>query len=288
MKGKVNVLMDLKDIQLISSLQSKLAKWLSYNNSVTYSKLYDACLELLHQESFGMNQELPRSLFYSIVFPLVKVGIIEYGVSGIKNTKFFLPLENDGQSFIKRDANNFSRYSLPCTNKAQLRKAGKNILRSLPSIQTYIEALEVEPITNEFGYVYDEFIRSLKRMNDPFKGDLGIYKVKDLVYFPYYLVDVKGKIHKIPSYRTCFECMDYAHSYILSASGRRGFEYSESEKSVRFFRQSHVPPFVMRAMCMIYPDVFDKDDIYVGNTVKFYEVDKSILKELTRIFQVKK
>ena len=81
--------------------------------------------------------------------------------------------------------------------------------------------------------------------------------------------------------------MDYAHSYIIAAKGRKCFEYSENEHSVRFFQQLHVPPFVIRAMCMISPDVLVKDDIYVGNKVTFYISDKSIVKELTRIFQVK-
>ena len=40
-------------------------------------------------------------------------------------------------------------------------------------------------------------------------------------------------------------------------------------------------------MCMISPDVLAKDDIYVGKKVTFYTSDKSIVKELTRIFQVK-
>lgn len=279
--------MDLKDTQLISSLQRKVVQWLSFYGVSSYSRLYDGCQELVHQESLIRNQELPRTLFYSVVFPLVKVGIIEYGISTDKNTEFFLPLYNSEHSSIKRNIDNASRFSLSNIDREQLIKNGKSILKSLPSIQSYIESLDIEPITNEFRYEYDEFHRTLRRIKDSFKGNPGIYKEQDFVYFPYYLVDIKGKIHKLPSYRTCLECMDYAHSYLLSSSGRKCFEYSDSEHTLRFQRQSHVPPFVMRAMCMINPDVLEKDDIYIGNTVTFNISDKSIIKELTRIFQVK-
>ena len=280
--------MDLKNTQLISSLQRKILQWLSFHGSVSYSKLYDGCQELIHQESLIRNQDLPSKLFYSIVFPLVKVGIIEYGVSADNCTEFFLPLDRSEHSLIRRDENNASRYSLLNIDREKLSKTGKSILKSLPSIQSYVDSLEVETITNDFKYEYDEFDRKLKKINEPFQIKTGIYKEKDFVYFPYYLVDVKGKIHKLPSYRNSLECMDYAHSYIIAARGRKCFEYSENEHSVRFFQQLHVPPFVIRAMCMISPDVLVKDDISVGNKVTFYISDKSIVKELTRIFQVKK
>ena len=280
--------MDSKDIQLISSLQKKIIQWLSYYNSISYSNLYEGCQELIRQESLIRKQNLPKTLFYSIVFPLVKVGIIEYGISNDKNTEFFLPLYNTEYSLIRRDINNASRFSLISIDRDKLKKSGINILKSLPSIQSYIESLDIEPVISEFNYVYDASYRTLKKITSPIERQLGIYKEKNLVYFPYYLVDIKGNTHKLPSHRTCLECMDYAHSYIRSASGEKCFEYSEREQSVRFFQQSHVPPFVMRAMCMIYPDILMKDDIYIGNSVAFHTSDKSIVKELTRIFKVKK
>lgn len=277
-------MMDLQDSLLISSIQKKLVKWFSFCKCISYSKLYDGCLQLIKQEELSLGQELNRTLFYRVVFPLVRVGIIDYGFSDKGKITFFLP-SDEGDNLIKRKFNDFSRFDLSFMDINKAKDAGKMILSKLPSVKDYVENLDEENI-KDLRFKQNEVNFSLSPIVASSNIEVGIYKERNLVFFPYYLVDMGGIVHKLKSYRESLEEMDYAHSYVLLAKGKKIFEYDSILKTIRFLSLSTVPFFVIRAMCLIDPEVLKDDDIYVGKNVIFHVYDNDVIKELNRIFGV--
>lgn len=275
-----------KDMQTISAIQRKIVGWLSFYDQVSYRQLYHACQELIYEESLKCGRILSRSLFYKIVFPLVKVGIIEYGLSAEGNTFFFLPHYGDDALF-KRRKENPARFLIDDSEKTNALRIGKGILKTLPSVKTYVESLEIDQSMHDFKYAYDKYCRSLNSMAFGFKGDVGIYKVKDLPYFPYYIVDTKGAVHKINQYYNSFEEMSYACCYYMDFENNPVFSIDIDQMTLKFFRQEYIPSFLFRAMCMVDSNVLELEELYVGKTVTFHIPDMNVVKEVTRILKVK-
>lgn len=278
-------MMDLKDTILISSIQKKLVKWLSFCKFISYSKLYEGCFQLIMQESFSLKREPSRTMFYRVLFPLIKVGVIEYGFSENEGIIFFLPPEN-GDTLIKRKANDCSRFDPSYADINKARKAGKMILAKLPSVKEYVKKIEEENIQG-FKFKQNDENFSLSSINDTSNKEVGIYKTRNLAFFPFYLVDREGISHKLKSFRESLEEMDYAHSYVLLAKGKQIFEYNEVSKTICFLFQSTVPLFVIRAMCLIDPNVLKEEDLYLGKSVFFHVSDIDVVKELNRIYGVR-
>ncbi len=275
----------LKDIQLIKLLQNEIVQWLNFCGIISYSKLYKGCNTLISQALYPNNQE-PNVSFYNIVFPLIKTGVIEYGTTERKGTFFFLPNNDEHSSFFVRSIDNPARLLINTNNKENLTIAGINMLRSLPSIKNYVKSITTTTIYSEFEFMYDEYKMQLKKINTTFNREVGIYKQKDLIYFPYFIADKDGLIHELNSYHRNLEAMDYAHSYVLAAQGKNLYEYNKEHKSFRFLYQKYVPIFIFRAMCLIDPEILYDENIYIGNNVTFHFDDNGITKELNRIFKV--
>lgn len=279
--------MDLQDTLLISSLQKKIVQWLSFCKIINYSKLYDGCLQLIKQEEIFLGRELKRTWFYRVVFPLIKVGIIDYEVSERGEISFFLPTD-DGDNLIKRKTNDFSRYDTSLIDINKARNVGKMILSQLPSIKDYVRNIQEESISiKDLSYKQDEVNFSLRNVKTASSIEVGLYKERDYVFFPYYLVDIDGIPHKLKTYRESLEDMDYAHSYVQLAKNKSIFGYNSNLESISFFNQPTVPLFVIRAMCLVDPEVLKTDDIYVGKNVSFHVSDDDVIKELKRIYGVK-
>lgn len=276
---------DSEDILLISLIQKKLVTWLSFCKPVGYSELYTACQKLINQEALLSKQDLKKSLFYQVVFPLIKVGIIEYGLSEEGNTIFFLPRREGDNEIIKRHMDNLSRFDVSVINKDKTLKAGIDILKRLPSIETYINTLEKEE-TEGFKARWNGFHTDLMPINPSDSRKPGLYKKQDLVFLPYYLVDKNGITHRIKSYRENLEGMDYAYSYISIVYEKKQYEFDTTTKTLRFLYMT-VPPFVFRAMCLIDPTVLQSDDVYVGRNVSFHIPDPAIIKDIDRIYKVR-
>lgn len=282
-------MIDSKSIQIISTIQKKLLKWLSYYDCIAFPKFYNCCKELISLELGPENNDTLYVSFNNVVLPLVKCGIIEHGYfSEKRNTVFlFIPHNAKEAVFLKRQEDNLARYSVENINYEQLYNTGKRILKSLPSIKSYIESSEEMCNVSEFRYKLNIYNSKLEVIHYKYNYEPGIYKVKNLPYYPYYLVDVNGKVHELKSFRKDIESFNYAYSYNYTINGKSPLIYDSTEKTLMFKNQRYVPALVFRAMCMIDPDVFCHEEVYIGDTVSFHFDDKEIIKELSRIYRGK-
>lgn len=275
--------MDSKYIQLINSIQEKAVTWLSQCRDIKYSRFYDGIQSLIRKESLLMDLGNSGNLFYRIVFPLVKVGIIEYGIDSSGNVFFFLP--DDSNSVIPRIQSRKSRYDISNIDYELAKRVGLGLLKRLPSVTQYVESLEEAPYVS-LKYYYDEYSHELKFLRKDFNYEIGIYKEKDYPFFPFFLTDSKKRIHKIRSYRNSLDENDYAHCYNQATRCSELYSYSKETKQLTFRFQSSIPFLLLRAMCLISPKVLSDDKVYIGERVSFCVENKEVIDEIDRILKV--
>ena len=272
--------------QIIKQLQYKVLVLISQYGEITYQKLRKEIGNLQEQELKIFNySESSTNLFYQVLFPLVDIGIIEYGMNEERKTVFFIPHLEDFRIDLDHKKKMFS---LSFSDSEKLKKNGISLLSSLTSIKTYIESMETVSNSLDFSCYYSEYKSSFVALKGEFQQKVGIYKEKDFIFYPSYIIDALGNIHKLKKSEDCFEMSDYAHSYVQSFYNMPLYGYNDAEKTIVFNRKlSIVPLFIIRALCMIDSDVLKSDEIFVGQPVVFHGIDNSIKKELDRIIGVR-
>lgn len=259
--------MDTQDTKIIESLQTNIVNWIDMVGEVSYSKLHRTFTRLAEKEYLGSPGKIDSSLFYKTIIPLVKLGIVEYGVKDDIEAVFYPPIKRVDYDFDKAY------------------KDGLNLLKYLPSIKDYVENLDEAPITIHLKYMFNFKNYSLHSVHDNGVKDVGLYKQGSEKFYPYYLVDCKGTLRKVKRRANSFECFDYASTYVRIHSGEGIWSYEPDGRALTFFDLNYVPPFVIRAMCLIDYNRYSTLKTYIDSDIVFKNVDERVVKELKRIFK---
>lgn len=260
--------MDTQDTKIIESLQTNIANWIDMVGEVSYSKLHRTFTRFAEKEYLGSSEPLDSSLFYKTIIPLVKLGIVEYGVKNDIETVFYPPKKRVDYDFDKAY------------------KDGLNLLKYLPSMEDYIENLDEAPITIHLKYMFNPKNYSLHSVLDNSVKKVGLYKQGRERFYPYYLFDdYKGTLKKVKRRANSFECFDYASTYVRIYIGEGIWSYEPNGRVLTFFDLNYVPPFIIRAMCLVDYKNYSDVKTYTDRKIVFHNVDEQIAKELERIFK---
>lgn len=259
--------MDTQDTKIIESLQASIVNWIDMVGEVSYSKLHRTFTRFAEKEYLGRSELLDSSLFYKTIIPLVKLGIVEYGIKDDVETVFYPPIKR-----IDYDSDKAYR-------------DGLNLLKYLPSISKYIENLDEVPETIHVNYMFNPQNYSLCSVYDNGLKKVGLYKQGKEKFYPYYLVDYKGTLRKVKRRANLFECFDYASTYVHIYSGESIWSYEANSRALTFFDLNYVPPFIIRAMCLIDYSRYSALRTYVDNGIVFNNVNEQVVNELKRIFK---
>ncbi len=261
------VTMDTRTTKIIESLQKAVVNWIDTVGEVSYSKMQRNFMRLAEKEYLGSSEEPDSSLFYKTLIPLVKLGIIEYGIKDDTETVFYSPM-------IRSDADSANAY-----------KDGLNLLRYLPSVSDYIDNLEEAPGAIRVKYMFNLKDYSLRAVSDNGFKAVGLYKQGSEKFYPYYLVDSGGTLRKIRRRANSFECFDYASTYVHMYSGKSVFSFNPNTDELIFFDLNYTPPFIIRALCLIDYTNYSSVKTYTDTSIVFHNVDERVVKELERIMK---
>lgn len=253
--------------KIIESLQKNVVNWIETVGEVSYSKLQRNFAGLVEKEYLGSEEEIDSSLFYKTIIPLVKLGVIEYGTKDDIETVFYPP-------------------EMRATGDAGMAyEDGLNLLRYLPSVTAYIENMGEASGVVRLKYQFNLRNYSLHSLNGNGERETGLYKQGSECFYPYYLVDRSGKIRKVKRRANSFECFDYASTYVHIYSGKSVYSYNPDACELTFFDLNYIPPFIIRAMCLIDYRNYSAVRTYTDTSVVFHSVDKRVIKELDRILK---
>lgn len=249
----------------IESLQVAITKFIGIEGEVSYSRLKNVVLVLAQKYNFELPEDKKSKAFYDSVFPLVRLGLIEYGLNNGK-TIFYLPLKRNDTSLEKAYND------------------GLSLLYGLPSVSKYVESLPTERNSIKFDYYSSNGYNWINVDNQ----GVGFYKQDIRPFYYSFLLDRNGKFHCIEKRERSFEAFDYALSYSKLYSNAKHKEklyfLSADNKEVTFNKLAFMPPFVARAFCLIDYESYGSLDSYSKDSICFHNVDDKIIKELTRIF----
>lgn len=253
------------DTRIIESLQDAVVKWINTLGEVSYLKLHRGFKRLVEKEGDG-EPEKTNSFFYEAVFPLVKLGVIEYGVRNGNETVFYTPVDRTN------------------TDSSAAYKDGLNLLKYLPSVSTYVKTLE--ECAPGLRVSYRLSLKDYRRrpVTDSLR-EVGLYKQKDYDFYPYYLMDCNGLLRKVKRRENSFECFDYASAYIHINNGKEAYSYDAVGKILTVGNLDYMPPFIVRALCLIDYEHFADVRIFTDKRIVFHNVDEKIIREFERIFR---
>ena len=253
------------DTRIIESLQNAVVKWINTLGEVSYLKLHRGFKRLVEKECTGEPEKI-NSFFYEAVFPLVKLGIIEYGIRDGNETVFYTPLDRTS------------------TDSCEAYKDGLNLLKYLPSMSAYVKTLEECPPGMRVNYRLSLKDYRRRPVTDSLR-EVGLYKQKDYDFYPYYLMDCNGILRKVKRRENSFECFDYASAFIHINSGKDVYSYDAVGKNLTVFSLDYMPPFIVRALCLIDYEHFVNVRTFTDKRIVFRNVDEKVIKELERIFK---
>ncbi len=260
--------MDTQTTKIIESLQKSIVNWVDAVDEVSYSKMRRGFARLVEKEYLERTEEPDSSLlFYRTLIPLVKLGLIEYGIKDDIETVFYPPIERE-------DSNSDNAYN-----------DGLNLLKYLPPVSEYIKKLEEAPGTIRVKYMFNPKNYSLHPVSDNGVKEVGLYKQGSEKFYPYYLVDCGGTLRKIKRRANSFECFDYASTYAHIYVEKDVYSYNPKTGELMFFDLSYIPPFIIRALCLIDYRTYSSVRTYTNSGIVFHNVDKRVTKELDRIFK---
>ena len=249
----------------IESLQIAITKFIGIEGEVTYSRLKNVVLVFAQKYNFELSDDRKSKIFYDSVFPLVRLGLIEYGVSNGK-TIFYLPIKRNDSSLEKAY------------------KDGLSLICGLPSVSKYVESLPIERNPIQFNYYSSNGYNWIRAGNKV----VGFYKQDIRPFYYSFLLDRNSEFHRIEKRERSFEAFDYALTYAnLYGNDKHKKElylFSHDNKEITFNKLAFIPPFVVRALCLIDYENYGNLESYGNDSICFHNVDDKIIKELTRIF----
>lgn len=276
----------------VKTLQTQIITWIRVRNTCSVSQLTVACKRLV--EPYG--DDLPHSFhpIYWLVFPLLRLGVLEYAIEdagvvvfGARKEKFVL---NDGAIIQCSDEKNLARFHAVKNLESDVIQEFHplELLESFPTVQSIIEDFPAYSSTIE-RFDFSRNLRNLKlEPHDRSNGyGVGLYKQKDYPYVPYCLILESGDRKKVPSMAQDIDALNYASCYVLIKSVSNILIYNK--KNCRLFVSFplFLPIFISRALIQFSPQKLLGSEVYEKTICEYDNIPLQAIAELKRIFSDK-
>jgi hypothetical protein len=275
-------------------IQLKIFRFILASGSVSWYLIKNRIDSLL--------QNLPDDIkanvtIYSIVMPLLRIGIIEICKNPISNSIGYciapaiILTGTDNRSFAFNPSSNDYRFREIETQKKDDNRIincdAVFLLNQTPSLEKIIKNWELERVL-EMKYFYDRFDKNHYRslISKEEINKCAIYTALDKTYARKYIRMPNGKLYKIPHRDENIDGEIIAVIFCKIYSGEKIFQYSNKNYSLLCFDFSSIIPMVIcRAIIISDPSILLRDEIYQGgSTIEFHNIDTDIIAGLKRIF----
>ena len=269
----------LSDSQLLS-LQTVIMNWIKHKGCIDFQRsrktIEDAAMSL----SIDL-ADLPNAE-YSIIYPLLQVGILECGKTE-KGVKLF-PCASDihvGDSNWRYSPEfELPRYRKELNKTNDSSVSGYSYFRALPSLKTCIMNWREQHIAN-FSVTYDLRKHSFRYASDK-ESACGIYKQSDEAWVDSYC-RIGDNDYLIPRYSENPEGFRITKSYSMVANGIRLFEYSGQRLKCLHYADLPIP--IIRGLLISAPENLENENFYqYCYQMEFENISGTIVRQLERIF----
>jgi hypothetical protein len=279
------------------NIQLKIFKFILASGSVSWYLIknrIDSLLSLLQNLSDDIKVNVT---IYSILMPLLRIGIIEICRNPISNSIRYciapaiILKSADNQSFaFNPDGNDYRFREIETPKKDDndmINHDRISLLNQIPSLEKIIKNWELEQVL-EMKYIYDRLdknhYRSLTSKDEINK--CAIYTALNKPYSRKYIRMPNGKLYKIPYHDENIDGEIIAVIFCKIYNGEKIFQYSNKNHSLLCFNFSSIIPIVIcRAIIINDPSVLLGDEIYQGShTIEFHDINTNIIIGLKRIF----
>lgn len=275
----------------IEPLQRKLVTWIGSYGYVSYSQLQKACSKLMLQQALITGEDV-SSFFFSLVAPLLRTGIVEYGEWNHKSY-FFLcmrdPVAVSKEQSLYIDDSSPHRYSFGLRQKTDEVARSLDMLCSLPSVEEYVNSFTEEKYFKYECLHYRKNLITLDNESFVNKGNLkvGLYKVENKPYEPTRLIMKDGTIRTVPMYLESLNGFSAAALYAAKENNLSILEYSKQNSTLKFTNWILIPYLIFRPLLLLDFNILKDETIYTKGRIEFHNIDSTVIKELERILGCK-
>jgi len=276
----------------VKTLQDQIFTWIRIRKNCSVSQLVMACKRLV--EPYKDNLPYASNPIYWLVYPLLRVGILEYAIEetgvivfGSKKMKFTLP---NGTIIQANDEKNLAWFHITDDfDKDVIQKFHPlELLESFPTVHSIVGTFPAYSSTVEM-FDFSLNLKNLKvEPHNKSKGyDVGLYKQKNYPYLPYCLILIDGVRKKVPLMMDSIDALNFASCYVLIENLNHIFQYNEKYYKLSVMFPALLPIFISRALIQFSPEKLLNPEVYERSICEYDNVPFQAILELKRIFSDK-
>lgn len=271
----------------LQTLQDRIFIWIRDRESCSVSQLVDACKRLV--EPYGNNTYYTSNPIYWLVFPLLRIGILEYGIEDSEviifasnKMRFVLP---DNRIIQCNDDKNEARFHLAIHGEEVSKLYPLLFLQSFPTMESIVETFpEYSARTESFGFCRNLFTLKTEPFYNTDSQKVGLYKQYNYPYVPYCLVMRDMQKKKVMLMGEFLDALNYASCYVLMELERPLFQYIACKKKLVVLYPALLPIFISRALIQFDPKQLLDSQFYTMSVEDYSQIPLSAIREIQRIF----
>jgi hypothetical protein len=255
-------------ISYVLTIQQHFLSYLNSEGSLTWEKALKSCKSLSLQLQ-PSDLTFSCNVYYRILFPLIRLGLVEWGIQGGRIFLFpvqIKPIQSSSEGYIARNSG-FIRplFSYIECGETQFQEVDLSLVfNSIPSMQAIINSLINDGIDwSRFKYIsYDCGYKFHQISEINYKicvQDGAIYKVNDKVFDRQYLC-AKSKHYIIPLYSEDLDKHYYVKLYSRLKMNYKIMDYHLQSKKLECQCVSDYPIFLFRALILSNPKILLNDE----------------------------
>jgi hypothetical protein len=260
---EVHILSNTLPPDQLFALREGIVKYLDASQFASWNILKKN-INSLYITLYGNEKDIPDSLEYKVLYPLLRTGIIETARRPETGKLVYCRCP---QTAKYPDEN--SRFSLM-------------VLKKIPSFYTVITHwLKSE---TEIHYIYEHFDKKnhFKTACDTSRPN--IYTSRDRVYSNKYIRLENGSLYLIPEVEDNIDAFNIAHCYLESIKRHSHFTFNETSQELSSWTfHTTLPVVVCRALILCDPKVLVDDRVYSNGKIIIRQITNDHITELKRI-----
>lgn len=288
-----------EDLELLYHIQKILACWIYSQGFASWNRINRTCRNII------LSLPIEKQKYFNTDYPIFKVFIpmLRTGSAEVCKNNERVPLlyfmNHDTSYSIEETVSITRKYPFISIYSKQLIKENDNHLRKTfspidflqqyPPIEQQIKSFSIQEISkSQFRDICDINTYQFKTIANE-EIETGIYKTKDLVWYPSYLFSQENTIYRIPYYDENPDALNLARLYVRLTNSfyqtKPLFEYDVNLKELKCLRYSELPILLTRALLLVFPNQFTDKEFCKPNPQKpFQNISMTEIVELERIF----
>lgn len=265
--------------------------WIRDRGVCSIPQLVSACKKLV--QPYGDEPPYSSNPIFWLVFPLLRLGILEYGIkeAGVvvfasNQMRFILP---DNRIIQCNNEVNQARF-LDVTNEKDADKEvfefhPLHFLQSFPTIYSMVESYtEYSTNVGVFGFYRNLNTLKTEPSTNSNEQKVGLYKINNYPYIPFCLVLSNNKKKRIPLMGESLDALNYASCYVLMESGKPIFRYYKNEEKLCVLHPALLPVLISRALIQFDPKQLLDLNFHKNSVNEYAKIPLPAIHELQRIF----